>query len=47
MEPGDTSYFLFSDWEGPGSSMFIDIDYGSDGTLDESIELVDEFVPEG
>jgi len=46
MEPGDTSYFLFSEWEGPGSSMYIDIDYGSDGTLDESIELVDEFDPE-
>ncbi len=43
MEPGDTSYFLFSEWEGPGSSMFIDIDYGSDGSLDESIELVDEY----
>jgi len=43
MEPGDTSYFLFSEWEGPGSSLFIDIDYGSDGSLDESIELVDEY----
>lgn len=46
MEPGDTSYFLYSEWEGPGSSLFIDIDYGSDGSIDESIELVDEFEAE-
>lgn len=47
MEPGDTSYFLFSEWEGPGSSLFIDIDYASDGSIDESIELVDEYEAEG
>lgn len=46
MEPGDTSYFLYSEWEGPGSSLFIDIDYGSDGSIDESIELVDEYEAE-
>lgn len=46
MEPGDTSYFLFSEWEGPGSSLFIDIDYGSDGSIDESIELIDEYESE-
>ncbi len=46
MEPGDTSYFLFSEWEGPGSSLFIDIDYGSDGSIDESIELADEYEAE-
>jgi hypothetical protein len=46
MEPGDTTYFLFSEWEGPGSSLYIDIDYGSDGSIDESIELVDEYDPE-
>lgn len=43
MEPGDTAYLLFSEWEGPGSSMYIDIDYGSDGSIDETIELVDKF----
>lgn len=46
MEPGDTAYFNFLEWGGPGSSLFIDIDYGSDGSLDESIELVDEYDPE-
>jgi hypothetical protein len=43
MEPGDTSYFQFGEWVGPGSSLFVDIDYGSDGSIDESIELVDEY----
>ena len=43
MEPGDTAYLKFLEWEGPGSSMFIDIDYGSDGSIDETIELVDEY----
>ncbi len=43
LEPGDTAYLLFEEWEGPGTSMFIDIDYDSDGEIDESIELVDEY----
>jgi hypothetical protein len=43
LEPGDTAYLLFEEWEGPGSSMYIDIDYGSDGEIDESLELVDEY----
>ncbi len=46
LEPGDTAYLLYADWAGPGESMFIDIDYGSDGSIDETIELPDEFVPE-
>ena len=46
LEPGDTAYLRYSDWEGPGTSMFIDIDYGSDGSIDETIELPDEFVLE-
>ena len=46
MEPGDTAYLLFEEWEGPGSSMYIDIDYGSDGSIDEPIELPDEFESE-
>ena len=46
MEPGDTSYFLFGEWAGPGSSLYIDIDYGSDGSIDESIELADEYEAE-
>jgi hypothetical protein len=43
MEPGDTTYLRFKEWDGPGTSMFIDIDYGSDGTIDETIELFDEY----
>jgi hypothetical protein len=43
MEPGDTAYLNFLEWVGPGSSMFIDIDYGSDGEIDETLELPDEF----
>ncbi len=47
MEPGDTAYLLFEEWQGPGTSMFIDIDYGSDGSIDETIELLDEYDPAG
>lgn len=43
LEPGDTAYLLYSEWEGPGNSIFIDIDYGSDGSIDETIELIDEY----
>lgn len=43
LEPGDTAYLNFLEWEGSGSSMFIDIDYGSDGEIDETLELPDEF----
>jgi hypothetical protein len=46
LEPGDTAYLLYADWAGPGESMFIDIDYGSDGSIDETIELPDEFAAE-
>ena len=46
LEPGDTAYLLYSEWEGPGNSIFIDIDYASDGSIDETIELVDEYVAE-
>lgn len=46
LEPNDTAYLLFSEWEGPGSSMFIDIDYSSDGSVDETIELIDELTEE-
>ncbi len=43
LEPGDTAYLLYAEWEGPGNSIFIDIDYGSDGSIDETVELPDEF----
>jgi hypothetical protein len=43
LEPNDTAYMNFLEWEGPGDSIYIDIDYGSDGSIDETIELLDEF----
>jgi len=46
LEPGDTTYLNYLEWGGPGYSMFIDIDYGSDGTIDETIELLDEYFDE-
>lgn len=46
LEPGDTTYLKYLEWQGPGTSLFIDIDYGSDGSIDETIELVDEYISE-
>jgi len=43
LEPGDTTYLKYLEWEGPGNSLFIDIDYMSDGSIDETIELIDEY----
>lgn len=42
LEPNDTMYANFLDWEGEGSTLFLDFDYESDGTLDDYIELEDE-----
>lgn len=39
--PNDTMYANFLDWEGEGSSLYLDFDYESDGTLDDYIELED------
>jgi hypothetical protein len=46
LEPGDTTYLKYLEWAGPGTSLFIDLDYGSDGSIDETIELGDEYVRE-
>ncbi len=46
LEPGDTTFLKYLEWQGPGTSLFIDIDYGSDGSVDETIELVDEYIEE-
>lgn len=40
--PDDTMYLNFFEWEGEGSLMYLDFDFESDGTLDETIELEDE-----
>jgi hypothetical protein len=39
--PNDTMYANFLDWEGEGSTLYLDFDYESDGTLDDYIELED------
>ncbi len=41
MEPNDTMYANFLDWEGDGSTLFLDFDYESDGSLDDVLELED------
>ena len=41
LEPNDTMYANFLDWEGEGSTLYLDFDYESDGTLDDYIELED------
>jgi len=40
--PNDTMYANFLDWEGEGSSLYLDFDFESDGTLDDYIELEDK-----
>lgn len=40
--PDDTMYVNFFEWEGEGSPMFLDFDYGTDGTLDDTQVLEDE-----
>jgi hypothetical protein len=42
LEPNDTMYANFLDWEGEGSSLYLDFDFESDGTLDDYIELEDK-----
>lgn len=42
LEPNDTMYANFLEWEGEGSSLYLDFDFESDGTLDDYIELEDE-----
>lgn len=40
--PDDTMYANFLEWAGDGSVMYLDFDYESDGTFDETIALEDE-----
>lgn len=40
--PDDTMYVNFLEWEGEGSVMYLDFDFESDGTIDETLELEDE-----
>ncbi len=41
LSVGDTAYLDFGKWSGNGGDLTIDIDRGSDGTIDESIPLTD------
>lgn len=42
LQPDDTMYVNFFEWEGEGSPMYLDFDYGSDGTFDDTLVLEDE-----
>jgi hypothetical protein len=42
LEPTDLMYIYYGEWSGEGATLEIGIDYGSDGTVDETITLADE-----
>jgi hypothetical protein len=42
LDPGDTAYLDFGKWAGNGSSIPLEIDRGSDGSIDETLQLTDE-----
>jgi hypothetical protein len=42
LQPDDTLYVNFFEWEGDGSPMYLDFDFGSDGSIDETLALEDE-----
>jgi hypothetical protein len=42
MEPENTLYLNYLEWQEDGSVMYADFDYENDGEIDESIELPDE-----
>lgn len=39
LRPNDSAYLDFLDWKGIGKSMYLKIDHGSKGTIDETVEL--------
>jgi hypothetical protein len=41
MEPDNTAYIPFAEWDGPGSSLRVDFDYENDGEIDDEFELPD------
>lgn len=41
LQPGDTAYLDYAAWQGEGTPLLLMIDHGSDGTIDETIELSD------
>ncbi len=41
MAPDDVAYINYLEWVEDGSLMYVDIDHGNDGEIDESLELED------
>ncbi|MBI5300510.1 MAG: hypothetical protein HY868_00120 [Chloroflexi bacterium] len=41
LEPADTVYVDYGKWQGNGKPLTVEIDYKSDGTIDETVELED------
>ena len=39
LQPDDTMYVNFFEWEGDDSPMYLDFDFGTDGTVDDTIVL--------
>ena len=42
LAPNDTLYLNYASWSGEGGPMTMEIDRGSDGTIEEVIELSDD-----
>lgn len=42
LEPTDLMYIYYAKWTGNGGTLEVGIDRGSDGTVDETLELTDE-----
>ena len=42
LEADDTLYVNFFEWEGDGSPMYLDFDFGSNGSIDDTLALEDE-----
>ena len=42
LQPDDTLYVNFFEWEGDGSPMYLDFDFDSDGSIDDTLVLEDE-----
>jgi hypothetical protein len=42
LDPNDTVNVLYADWTGDGGELTLELDAGSDGTIDDSVVLTDE-----
>jgi len=41
LQPNDTAHLLFRRWRGNGGTVPLEVDHGSDGSIDKTIELTD------